>query len=369
MAFLKSVFDANEREVNRLRQTAAATNALEPEISTLADEALAAKTAEFKQRLANGEALDAMLPETFAVVREAGETHARHAPLRRSDHGRPGAARGQGRRDEDGRRQDARRHAGRLRQRAARPRRPRRHRQRLPGQARRRVDVADLQLPRPDGRRDPARPRAERPARRVQLRHHVRHQQRSRLRLPARQHGVAARRDGAARTVLRDRRRSRLDPHRRGAHAAHHQRPGSGRDRPLRQVRAVRAAPGEGRGLHGRREGARRADHGGGRREGRADARRDEPLRPAQPRTDAPVQRRAQGVEPVPQRPAVHRQGRRGHHRRRVHRPPHVRPPLLRRHPPGDRGERRPQGPQRGPDARDDHVPELLPALREAGAA
>jgi preprotein translocase subunit SecA len=73
MAFLKSVFDANEREVNRLRRTAAATNALEPEISKLSDEALAAKTAEFKQRLANGEALDAMLPETFAVVREASK--------------------------------------------------------------------------------------------------------------------------------------------------------------------------------------------------------------------------------------------------------------------------------------------------------
>ncbi len=72
-------------------------------------------------------------------------------------------------------------------------------------------------------------------------------------------------------------------------------------------------------------------------------------------------------MEPVPQRSAVHRQGRRGRHRRRVHRPPHVRPPLLRRHPSGDRGERRPEGPQRGSDARHDHVPELLPAVRKAG--
>jgi preprotein translocase subunit SecA len=73
MAFLKAVFDGNEREIARLRRTVAATNAFEPEISGLSDEALAAKTAEFKQRLANGEELDAMLPETFAVVREVAK--------------------------------------------------------------------------------------------------------------------------------------------------------------------------------------------------------------------------------------------------------------------------------------------------------
>ena len=48
-----------------------------------------------------------------------------------------------------------------------------------------------------------------------------------------------------------------------------------------------------------------------GRRQGREDARRSEPLRPAQHRADASAQRRAEGVEPVPSRPAVHRQGRR----------------------------------------------------------
>jgi preprotein translocase subunit SecA len=73
MAFLKSIFDGNEREVARLRRTVAATNAFEPAMSALDDAALAAKTAEFKQRLADGEELDAMLPETFAVVREAGK--------------------------------------------------------------------------------------------------------------------------------------------------------------------------------------------------------------------------------------------------------------------------------------------------------
>ena len=48
------------------------------------------------------------------------------------------------------------------------------------------------------------------------------------------------------------------------------------------------------------------------------------------------------------------------HHRRRVHRPADVRPPLFRRHPSGDRSQGRHQGSQRGSDARDDHLPELF---------
>ena len=73
MAFLKTIFDGNEREVARLRKTAVATNAFEPEISALSDEELAAKTPAFRERLAAGEALDDMLPEVFAVCREAGK--------------------------------------------------------------------------------------------------------------------------------------------------------------------------------------------------------------------------------------------------------------------------------------------------------
>ncbi len=72
MSFIKGLFDGNEREVARLRRTAVAVNALEPAMEALSDEALKAKTAEFRERLAAGEALDAMLPEVFAVVREAG---------------------------------------------------------------------------------------------------------------------------------------------------------------------------------------------------------------------------------------------------------------------------------------------------------
>ena len=63
------------------------------------------------------------------------------------------------------------------------------------------------------------------------MRHHVRHEQRVRLRLPARQHGHAPRASRAAARTLRDRRRSRLGPDRRSAHAAHHLRSGRQRER------------------------------------------------------------------------------------------------------------------------------------------
>src|SRR5947207_14134342 len=64
------------RDERLLKQCAVAVrqiNALEPAISALSDDALKAKTAEFKERVAKGEELDAILPEAFAVVREAGK--------------------------------------------------------------------------------------------------------------------------------------------------------------------------------------------------------------------------------------------------------------------------------------------------------
>src|SRR5579872_5680292 len=73
MAFLKTIFDANEREISRLRRTVELVNSLEPAISALSDEALAAKTPEFRGRLADGATLDELLPEAFAVVREAAK--------------------------------------------------------------------------------------------------------------------------------------------------------------------------------------------------------------------------------------------------------------------------------------------------------
>jgi preprotein translocase subunit SecA len=73
MSFLKSIVDGNEREVARLRRTARAVNTFEERFSALSDAELQAKTPEFRQRLEQGESLDAMLPEVFAVVREAGK--------------------------------------------------------------------------------------------------------------------------------------------------------------------------------------------------------------------------------------------------------------------------------------------------------
>src|SRR5229473_2203711 len=68
----KVVGTQNERELKRLRPFVGEINALEPTIQTLTDGQLRAKTAEFRARLANGETLDDLLVEAFAVVREAG---------------------------------------------------------------------------------------------------------------------------------------------------------------------------------------------------------------------------------------------------------------------------------------------------------
>ena len=58
-------------QLNRLKKVAKATNALEDKIKALTDEGLKAKTTEFKKRLKDGEKLDDLMPEAFAVVREA----------------------------------------------------------------------------------------------------------------------------------------------------------------------------------------------------------------------------------------------------------------------------------------------------------
>src|SRR6201982_1106735 len=68
----KVVGTQNERELKRLRPIVAQVNALEGSVQSLTDEQLKQKTAEFRQRLAAGETLDDLLPEAFAVVREAG---------------------------------------------------------------------------------------------------------------------------------------------------------------------------------------------------------------------------------------------------------------------------------------------------------
>ncbi|GMR03935.1 MAG: preprotein translocase subunit SecA [Gammaproteobacteria bacterium] len=78
---LTKVFGSrNSRLLKRMQRTVARINAFEPKIAALSDEDLRAKTDEFKGRVSQGESLDALLPEVFAVVREAakrtlGERH------------------------------------------------------------------------------------------------------------------------------------------------------------------------------------------------------------------------------------------------------------------------------------------------------
>ncbi|PIE83455.1 MAG: preprotein translocase subunit SecA [Candidatus Contendobacter odensis] len=74
MNILKNLFGSrNDRVIRRMRKTVERINALEPGISALSDADLSAKTDEFKTRLTQSEPLDALLPEAFAVVREAGK--------------------------------------------------------------------------------------------------------------------------------------------------------------------------------------------------------------------------------------------------------------------------------------------------------
>jgi preprotein translocase subunit SecA len=71
---IKKIFGSrNERTLQRLGKIVNKINSLESEMQALSDTALAAKTDEFKQRLSQGETLDALLPEAFAVVREVSQ--------------------------------------------------------------------------------------------------------------------------------------------------------------------------------------------------------------------------------------------------------------------------------------------------------
>ena len=70
--FLKKLLaGSNEGEIKKLMKTVEQINALEPQIKALSDDQLRAKTGEFRSQLASGSTLDDLLPEAFAVVREA----------------------------------------------------------------------------------------------------------------------------------------------------------------------------------------------------------------------------------------------------------------------------------------------------------
>ncbi|MCG2600366.1 MAG: preprotein translocase subunit SecA, partial [Achromobacter sp.] len=69
----KLIGSRNDRLLKQYRKLVTQINGLEPKISALSDAELAAKTAEFRSRHAQGTSLDDLLPEAFAVVREAGK--------------------------------------------------------------------------------------------------------------------------------------------------------------------------------------------------------------------------------------------------------------------------------------------------------
>ncbi|RFU45738.1 preprotein translocase subunit SecA [Paraburkholderia sp. DHOC27] len=72
--FLQKIFGSrNQRLVKQYQKTVTAINALEPQIEQLTDDQLRAKTGEFRQRVGSGESLDKLLPEAFAVCREASK--------------------------------------------------------------------------------------------------------------------------------------------------------------------------------------------------------------------------------------------------------------------------------------------------------
>ena len=72
LGFLKRFLgDNNDKEIARYREVVEKINALEPQMQNLTDDKLVGYTNQFRERLANGETLDEMLPEAFAVVREA----------------------------------------------------------------------------------------------------------------------------------------------------------------------------------------------------------------------------------------------------------------------------------------------------------
>ena len=255
----------NDRIVRGYETTVRKAAAFENALQALSDEALAApRPTNSASASPTGETLNDLAPEAFAVVREAAR---RTLKMRHFDVQLIGGLtlqRGPHRRDAHRRRQDADVDAGRVPQRAA----PAKACTSSPSTSTWRSatptgwDRSTGSSGSPSVSSEPAG--LGREARGLRLRHHLRHQQRIRLRLPARQPRLQSRGPRAAQAGVRHRRRSRLDPHRRSAHAADHFRPGRREHRAVPQDRQAGAAPQEAgnrggpRRLLGRREAASR---------------------------------------------------------------------------------------------------------------
>ena len=162
-----------------------------------------------------------------------------------------------------------------------------------------------------------------------------------------------------------------FDPDRRGADAADHLRPDRRQVGPLHLVDGLVKTLCRRRLRQGREAEERRPDRGR-HRKGRADARGCRPDRGPQPlrRRQHPgrpsLEPGAQGERHVQEGHRLYRQGREGRHHRRVHRPDDGRAALVGRTSPGGGGQGRRPDRAREPDARLDHLPELLPHVPEA---
>ena len=141
------------RKFKAYQKRAEAINRFEPEMEALSDEEIREEADSLRERARNGESLDDLLPEAFALTREASRrtTGQRHYDVQLI--GGMVLHDGAHRRDEDRRGQDPDRDPARLPQHAGRRQRPRRHRQRLPRPPRRGMDEADLRRARGQRRR------------------------------------------------------------------------------------------------------------------------------------------------------------------------------------------------------------------------
>ena len=221
--YLAKIFGTkHEREVKAMRPIVAAINDLEPRMQELSDVDLAAQTIDFSEQLAQGATLDDLLIQAFAAVREAGR---RVLNMRHFDVQLIG-----GMVLHRGKIAEMKTGEGKTLV-ATLPV----YLNALAGKGVHVVTVNDYLAKRDSEwmgriykvlgltrRRDRARSGRPGAPGQLRLRHHLRHQQRIRLRLPARQHEVPHRGLRAARALLRHRRRSGFHPDRRSAHAADH---------------------------------------------------------------------------------------------------------------------------------------------------
>src|SRR6266576_1693146 len=73
LGFISKIFDSNEKEISKLKPIVGEINALESKIQKLKEKDFSKKTIDFKERIKTGEPLEFILPEAFALVREAAK--------------------------------------------------------------------------------------------------------------------------------------------------------------------------------------------------------------------------------------------------------------------------------------------------------